>query len=225
MINYKSPASLTSALLIGMLASGVTLVALLPKAQAQQWSKAQAEQATLQELSIDLPKEVIDLRLAIIGQESGGNFLAVNPHSGALGYGQVMPKNVGPWSKQALGYSISTKEFLHNPTLQIKIINYKLKEYWQKARAASGGNEILAVRRVAAHWYSGRPHLYTSTRTQYYRGHRYPSIARYTLSVLAKYQQQQRFARVASGNLRNSLLLNTPPWLGTQEGIEEGFIN
>lgn len=223
MICRKSPASLTSALLMGMLVSSTVVIS--HKAEAKPLTQAQTEQATLQELSIDLPKQVIDLRRAIIGQESGGNFLAVNRHSGALGYGQVMPRNVASWSKRALGYSISTRTFLYSPTLQIKIINHKLKEYWQKAIAASGGDEIQAVRRVAAQWYSGRPHLYNSTRAQFYRGHRYPSIAKYSLSVLAKYQQQQRFAQVADANLRNSLQLD-PSMLPLLQGeIRDGLIN
>lgn len=135
--------------------------------------------------------QILSLRRAIIEQESSVNFLATNRLSGALGYGQVMPENVGPWSEEALGYRISLDQFLYSPSLQLKIIDHVLAQYWREALVVSGGNEQIAVRRVASHWYSGKPHRYTSTVPQFYRGRKYPSIATYTLSVLAKYQALQ----------------------------------
>jgi len=138
------------------------------------------------------PLEVVLLRRAIIGQESGANFRAVNPHSGALGYGQVMPENIPSWSREALGYSISAQQFLANPQVQLYIIDHKLNQYWQKALLASGGNPAIAIQRVAAQWYSGRPELYTSTRPQSYAGYRYPSIAEYAYSVLRRYYGLQQ---------------------------------
>jgi hypothetical protein len=136
------------------------------------------------------PDEVVALRRAIIGQESNANFRAVNPHSGALGYGQVMPANLASWSREALGYSVSSNDFLNNPNLQIMVIDHKLNQYWQEALMASGGDEATAVLQVASRWYSGNPYRYTSNRPQYYRGHRYPSIAEYSFSVLERYKQQ-----------------------------------
>ena len=194
---------------MGLLTSGVALLN-LPKAQAEESLQAKVDQAMLQEVSMEIPQPVIDLRRAIIGQESGGKFQAVNPYSGALGYGQVMPENVGPWSKEALGYSVSTTQFLNDPALQLKIIDFKLKQYWQAAIADAKGDEVIAVRRVASHWYSGKPYRYSSTRAQYYGGHRYPSIAEYTLEVLARYQKEQQYMLQASTNLRNSLPLEAP---------------
>jgi hypothetical protein len=138
------------------------------------------------------PVEVILLRRAIIGQESGANFRAVNPHSGALGYGQVMPENVPSWSREALGYSISARQFLANPQIQLYIIDHKLNQYWQRALTASGGDRAIAIQRVAAQWYSGRPELYTSTRPQFYAGHPYPSIAHYAYAVLRRYAGLQQ---------------------------------
>lgn len=133
-------------------------------------------------------KVVVALRRAIIGQESANNFRAVNPHSGALGYGQVMPFNVRRWSKEALGYSITPNEFLSSADLQLKIIEHKLSQYWRNALRLSGGNEEIAVRMVASQWYSGDPTLYDKANPQSYRGHRYPSIQSYTISVLSKYR-------------------------------------
>jgi hypothetical protein len=142
----------------------------------------------IQQQQSQIPSEVVRVRQAIIGQESGANFRAINRHSGALGYGQVMPENLPQWSQEALGYVVSRKDFLERPELQIAIIDYKLNQYWQRSLIASKGNEAFAVRRVAAWWYSGKPEKYTSTRREYYRGHRYPSIAAYSKSVLKRYQ-------------------------------------
>ncbi len=138
--------------------------------------------------SVPLPQQVQLLRWAIIGQESGANFQRVNRHSGALGYAQVMPSNLATWSQSALGYAVSRQEFLDNPALQLAIIDYKLNQYWQRSLLASDGNEALAIMRVASWWYSGKPDRYTSTRSQFCRGHRYPSIAAYSQSVLQRYR-------------------------------------
>ena len=146
-------------------------------------------------------KEVTALRRAIIGQESGGNFLAVNPDSGALGYGQLMEFNVAPWTKAALGRALTPEEFLHSPEAQIQTIDYKLNEYLQRELAFSGSKSLsgasapalrlsteeVAVRRVASTWYSGNPNLWNNTRPQYYNGRPYPSIASYTASVWQRY--------------------------------------
>lgn len=137
---------------------------------------------------MQLAPEIMLIRQAIIGQESGANFRAINRHSGALGYAQVMPENLPRWSREALGYVVSKKDFLASPELQIAIVDYKLNQYWQRSLAASNGNIAVAIQRVAAWWYSGKPEKYTSTRPQYYGGYRYPSIAAYSRSVLRRYQ-------------------------------------
>ncbi|MGG6264732.1 lytic transglycosylase domain-containing protein [Leptolyngbya sp. AN03gr2] len=136
----------------------------------------------------EIAPEVILIRQAIIGQESGANFRAVNRHSGALGYAQIMPENLPQWSREALGYVVSRKEFLSRPELQIAIVDFKLNQYWQKSIVASNGDVAIAIKRVAAWWYSGRPEKYRNTTTQYYNGHRYPSIASYSQSILRRYQ-------------------------------------
>ncbi|WP_146149824.1 transglycosylase SLT domain-containing protein [Chroococcidiopsis sp. CCALA 051] len=131
---------------------------------------------------------------AIINQESTHNHQSLNPHSQALGLAQIMPANIGAWSKEALGHSISVDEFLSNPTVQKQIIHYKLEQYWHDALVTSQGDEEIAVLRVASHWYSGSPDLYKSKAVQWYRGtdgklHRYPSVAKYSNSILQKYKQ------------------------------------
>lgn len=83
---------------------------------------------------------------AIVAQESGGNYQARSP-AGALGRYQVMPRNVGPWSRETLGYPISTAEFLASPRLQDRIARRKLREYLDRYGPAG----------AAAAWYSGDP--------------------------------------------------------------------
>jgi tape measure domain-containing protein len=130
------------------------------------------------------------LRESIIGQESNGKTGIVNPHSGALGLGQVMPYNVAPWTKAALGEALSAKQFLASKEAQLKTINFKLNEYLQQEMARSGGNEDTAIRRVAALWYSGNADLYNSTKKQFTKGREYPSISEYTSQVLARVRSQ-----------------------------------
>lgn len=125
---------------------------------------------------------------AIIGQESGGNHLAVNRDSGALGLGQVMPYNVGPWSKEALGRSITPQEFLASRDLQVRIIRHKLAQYFAEGMRETG-REDLAVRWAASAWYSGKGSRYQNDKPQATNGRSYPSIASYTLQVLARYQK------------------------------------
>lgn len=135
-------------------------------------------------------EKITRLRRAIIGQESGGDFKAVNPDSGAMGYGQLMPSNVTAWSREILGHEVSHDEFLNSPDLQVRIIDGKLQQYWDTAIKASGGNESEAIRRVASGWYSGQQKLFDDASLQFYGGSEYPSIRDYTLSVLERYQGQ-----------------------------------
>jgi Peptidase family M23 len=96
---------------------------------------------------------------AIVGQESGGDSTASNRASGneAIGKTQVMEYNVIPWSQQALGKPISISEFRASPELQRQISLYELYQISAEQMATSGMNTELAMRRVAAIWYSGNP--------------------------------------------------------------------
>lgn len=139
---------------------------------------------------------------AIIGQESNGKFYLVNPHSGALGYGQVMPENVKSWTLEALGYSLTSQEFLQSPKMQIKVIKHQLTKAYN-SQNVSGRSEEEVMRRVASIWYSGQAKLWNNTKPQYYDGHPYPSIAEYTASVYKKYQAELAKTPIAPAVARN----------------------
>lgn len=146
----------------------------------------------LQSLFASRPAPLLALRHAIIGQESGGDPALLNASgSGAMGLGQIMPENIPQWSREALGREISRSEFLSDPNLQLAIIDFKLKQYWDKAIRQSRGNEDEAVMRVASWWYSGDPDKFTDTRPQYWGDDEYPSIAEYCQSVLDRFKQQR----------------------------------
>ncbi|NEQ99224.1 MAG: hypothetical protein F6K30_21315 [Cyanothece sp. SIO2G6] len=173
-----NPRIITPAALVGYAQSLVRIVYRLPLSQLS-WQRPPAV----------TDSRIIRLRRAIIGQESGANYRAVNPHSGALGYGQVMPANVPVWTQQALGRSLTSQQFLNDPDAQIATIDYKLQQYWREAQAVTSKEDEI-VRRVASKWYSGNPRLWNNTRPQFYKGHPYPSIANYTYSVLRRYRRQ-----------------------------------
>jgi hypothetical protein len=73
---------------------------------------------------------------AIQSIESGGNYKALGPvtRNGDRAYGayQMMGNNIGPWSKEALGRSVSADEFLQNPSMQDQIFQNKFGGYVDK---------------------------------------------------------------------------------------------
>jgi hypothetical protein len=142
-------------------------------------------------LKVPLSSDIEALADAIIQQESNGNYSAINPDSGALGYAQIMPENLPQWSQEALGYEITPETFLANPDLQHKIIEHRLMLYWQQALVDARGDKEKAILMVASRWYSGDPFLYQSTQRQFYDGQEYPSIANYSQSVLQQWKQRR----------------------------------
>lgn len=153
---------------------------------------------------------------AIAGQESGGDPGIVNRDSGALGLYQIMPENLPSWSKAALGREVSRDEFLKNPQLQTQIASHHMGEMYKRALASSNGNEEIAVRKVAAEWYSGQQSLYDDGRPQSYGGNPYPSIRAYTMEVLNKYRQQTPLP--SSTAKQNGLSLDTMTVLPSTSG-------
>ena len=80
-------------------------------------------------------------------QESGNNYSAVNQSSGALGRWQVMPANVAPWTRQAVGRTLTPDQFLNSHTAQDDVAVTILGGYFLTYGAAG----------AAAMWYSGQP--------------------------------------------------------------------
>lgn len=141
---------------------------------------------------IDIPA----LKAAIISQESGGQYDAVNPDSGALGLGQVMPENLAGegqgWDYEALGRDVSPTEFLTNPTLQHLIMEHQLSEIALSQRTDSTGAQrdpVEIAKRSAAVWYSGRSDYCSSTSVEIFGAGIYPSGTDYCDSVAEKFEQ------------------------------------
>ena len=80
-------------------------------------------------------------------QESGGNYLVVNPNSGALGAWQVMPSNLPGWLKASHLPPMSGYQYLHDPAAQNKLAYTIL----------GGAFDRYGPAGAAAWWYSGRP--------------------------------------------------------------------
>lgn len=80
-------------------------------------------------------------------QESGNNYLAENPNSGALGRWQVMPSNLPEWLPESGWRVLTPSQFLHNHKAQDAVAWHILGGYYDKY--GPGG--------AAAMWYSGQP--------------------------------------------------------------------
>ena len=117
---------------------------------------------------------------AIQGQESGGNYGAVNKSSGALGKYQVMPANVANWSKAAIGRAISPQEFLRSPQLQEQVSQYQLRNYYNQFGPAG----------AAVAWYAGPGNAkkYVASKGRGFTKPQgaYPSVSAYAQSILRK---------------------------------------
>lgn len=112
---------------------------------------------------------------AISGQESGGNYQAVNPDSGAAGKYQIMPANFvneGGWDHDALGRDVSLEFYLNHPKVQERIARNKLREYYNK----------YGARGAASAWYSGDPDKWKNNSPQ----GGYPSIAQYVQDIIRR---------------------------------------
>lgn len=66
----------------------------------------------------------------------------------AYGKYQVMDFNIPTWTKEALGYSLTPKQFLNNPDAQEAVAKYKIGQIYQQYGNAAD---------TASVWFSGRP--------------------------------------------------------------------
>lgn len=73
---------------------------------------------------------------AIQSIESGGNYKALGPitKNGDRAYGayQMMGNNIGPWSKETFGRTLTAEEFLQNPSMQDQMFQKKFGGYVDK---------------------------------------------------------------------------------------------
>jgi|GEM_PF-6938468 len=74
--------------------------------------------------------------IASIESAGSGDYAAIGPKhpklGRALGRYQVMEANIGPWSQEVLGRSVTPEEFMANPQLQDAIFDGKFQQYVQK---------------------------------------------------------------------------------------------
>lgn len=114
---------------------------------------------------------------AIASKESGGNYSAVNRHSGALGKYQIMPSNIPSWSRSALGYSVTPSQFLASPQIQERVARHQLQQYYQAYGAAG----------AAIAWYAGpaaaQRYVRSGSVSRAPQGS-YPSIWQYVQAIL-----------------------------------------
>lgn len=112
---------------------------------------------------------------AIRGQESSGNYGAVNHDSGALGAYQMLPGNEAAWSQEVFGKAVPVNEFLANRAIQDRVAQYELGKYLNQYGLAG----------AAAAWYGGPgmvSHMYDKTPYG-----NYPSMYDYVQSILNRY--------------------------------------
>lgn len=134
-------------------------------------------------IEVAQPDEVDRVARAIRAIESNNRYGArgvISPKTGDRAYGayQVMGANIPSWSKEALGRSISVREFLENPELQDQIAKHKINQYLDRH-----GNPTD----VASMWFSGRPAA------------RAMGLSDYTGTSVPKYLA--RFAQAYEGDL------------------------
>lgn len=116
---------------------------------------------------------------AVASQESGGNYGAVNRHSGALGKYQIMASNIQSWSQEALGRAVTPSQFLSSPQIQEQVARAKLTSYFQKYGPAG----------AAIAWYAGpaAAQRYTQTgRISTRQQGAYPSIMSYVQQIMGR---------------------------------------
>lgn len=95
--------------------------------------------------------------------ESGGNYGALGPvtKSGDRAYGayQVMGNNIPSWTKQLLGYAVSTQDFLKDTQLQDRVF---YQQFGKSLDRFGNFSDAAAV------WFSGQPLSVSKTRSDGY---------------------------------------------------------
>lgn len=182
----------------------------------------------------DYPSEVRVMMLAIATQESNISCDAVNPHSEALGFAQVMPFNLPSWTGLDLPMDELKDKFLTDCELQVRTVAAKIQEYLDGAKGEWYGTSMwsadscpaveeamkkdpgVVIQVVSSTWYSGEPCSIYSSRTQYYDGHPYTSIADYSMSVRGYAEQIAANERDFIRDLPPATDFSPMSYLGTQ---------
>ena len=81
---------------------------------------------------------------------------------------QIKPENVTRWSKRCLDRELTPEAFEENPIEARKTVTCVISGVLPEQYAAGGGNETLAVRRVAAWWMTGDAEQYDSSHAASY---------------------------------------------------------
>ncbi|CAB4196343.1 hypothetical protein UFOVP1287_71 [uncultured Caudovirales phage] len=137
--------------------------------------------------------EINDLVRAITERETQGAkdpYAARNPITQAVGIGQVLPKNVGPWTKEHYGAELTPEQFAADPVAQHTVVYGELRQiadYW----AARGLSPDEVVRMTAAEWYGGRGGARALARGDGNKKapHNYPSLRTYANDSLTRYDR------------------------------------
>jgi hypothetical protein len=149
------------------------------------------------------PSEIDAFIGALIGQESGGDPNVTNVDSGAMGLGQIMPENWGPWAAEA---GVDSRDF--SPANQMRVIKHKIAQYYE-----AYGN----WRDVAVAWYGGAGGVQRIRAGGGYNDEDgYPSLHEYANSVLAKMNTSTGAALNAPAN-EPQLSVNVTEDLGSDE--------
>lgn len=102
-------------------------------------------------------ERVID---ALVGQESGGRYDAVNESYDkrrkkkvyAVGKYQIMDYNLPKWTRKHLGKELSVQEFLANPEAQDRVGRGQINEYYS-TNLSRYNDPTLAAQETALDWY------------------------------------------------------------------------
>ena len=119
---------------------------------------------TVSQVTSSIGTSVASIAAAIKHVESRGRYDAIGPttRSGDRAYGayQVMGNNIPSWTKELLGYSVSTQQFLRDNALQDRVAFQQMSKSFEKF---SGSWQD-----VASVWFSGQPLAKARTRSDGY---------------------------------------------------------
>lgn len=173
--------------------------------------------SSVSKITSSIGSSVEALMEAIKSVESGGNYRAMGPvtRNGDRAYGayQVMGNNIPSWTKELLGYSVSTQQFLRDNALQDRVAFQQMSKSFEKF---SGSWQD-----VASVWFSGQPLAKARMRSDGYNSTQQyvdkvgnvlgnPSIIQDAVKVGAKTGVETGITSVANTNTGNSV---SPPGL------------